>query len=113
MSTPAPRLGPASLRFKLATLALLLATLPLAAIGWLAIQVNFDTLVTSQRELQIALLEDLARTLDDELGDAEAGLDTIARVLSDASLDGDARLVLAEATVEARTSLDHVAVYDR
>ena len=44
MSTPAPRLGPASLRFKLATLALLLATLPLAAIGWLAIQVNFDTL---------------------------------------------------------------------
>ncbi|MFV8751954.1 adenylate/guanylate cyclase domain-containing protein [Nannocystaceae bacterium ST9] len=113
MSTRTHRLGAASLRFKLAVLALVIATLPVGVIGWLAIRVNFDTLVTNQRELQIALLEDLARTLDDELGDAEAGLDTIGRVLSDSAIDGDARLALAEATVEARTSLDHAAIYDR
>ncbi len=113
MSSATPRLGAASLRLQLAMLALLLATLPLAGIGWLAIRVNFETLVTSQRELQIALLEDLARTLDDELGDAEAGLDTIGRVLSDAEIADEARLALAKATVEARTSLDHAAIYDR
>lgn len=102
-----------SLRIKLALLALLLATLPLAGIGVLALRVNAETLVNGQRELQIALLEDLARTLDAELRDAELGLDTSARVLSDATLAGDARIALAEADVEARTSLDHVAVYDR
>jgi class 3 adenylate cyclase len=102
-----------SLRIKLALLALLLATLPLAGIGVLALRVNAETLVNGQRELQIALLEDLARTLDAELRDAELGLDTTARVLSDATLGGDARIALAEADVEARTSLDHVAVYDR
>lgn len=102
-----------SLRIKLALLALLLATLPLAGIGVLALRVNAETLVNGQRELQIALLEDLTRTLDAELRDAELGLDTTARVLSDATLDGDARIALAKASVEARTSLDHAAVYDR
>lgn len=102
-----------SLRIKLALLALVVATLPVLGIGVLALRVNAETLVNAQRELQIALLEDLARTLDEQLGDAEVGLDTVARVLSDATLAGDARIALAEASVEARTSLDHAAIYDR
>ena len=102
-----------SLRLKLGVLVALVATLPLALVGWLALHANAETLETTQRELQIALLNDLARSIDDELGDAEAGLDTIARVLVDRSLDGDARLALATATVEARFSLDHAAIYTR
>ncbi|WP_181197351.1 adenylate/guanylate cyclase domain-containing protein [Enhygromyxa salina] len=88
-----------------------MATVPLALVGWLAVKVNADTLETTQRELQVVVLGDLARTIDDEFGDAEAGLDTIGRVLADKSLDPDARIALAEATVEARYSLDHAGIY--
>ncbi|MCA9687325.1 MAG: hypothetical protein KC457_34510, partial [Myxococcales bacterium] len=115
MDSPAPdgrRLG-ASLRSKLALLVTLMASVPLAVIGQLALQANADTLASTQRELQIALLEDLGNTIDGELADAEAGLDLIARVLADASIDGDDRLLLAKTGVEARISLDHAAVYDR
>ncbi len=91
----------------------LVATLPLAAMGLLALWVNTDTLETTQRELQIAVLEDLARVIDDELADAETGLDAVGRVLSEVELDPDARVALAKSIVEARISLDHAAIYDR
>lgn len=100
-----------SLRLKLGVLVAVVATIPLAIVGWLALSVNATTLVTTQRQLQAAVLDDLGRTIEEELSDAEAGLDTIGRVLSDKGLDGDARVALAEATVEARYSLDHAAIY--
>ncbi|KIG17602.1 Adenylate cyclase [Enhygromyxa salina] len=113
MSTPPKGKPGISLRLKLGALVAVVATIPLALIGWLAIQVNSDTLETTQRELQVVVLGDLSRTIDDEFADAEAGLDTIGRVLSDTAIDPDARIALAKATVEARISLDHAAIYTR
>ena len=114
MPDPSPDSEPQlSLRLKLGVLVALVAALPLALVGWLALRVNADTLETTQRELQILIIGDLSRTIDEELADAEAGLDGLARVLSDASLDGDARVAMATATVEARVSLDHAAIYTR
>ncbi len=112
MSPPQPNRPGISLRLKLAVLVALLATLPLAAVGLMALRVNAETLETTQLELQVAVLEDLAGTIDNELSDADAGLATIGRVLSDASIDEDARIALAQAVVEARISLDHAAIYD-
>ena len=109
-STPDRKPG-ISLRLKLGALVALVATIPVVIVGMLAIQANAETLETTEKELQIVVLGDLARTIDEELGDAEAGLDTIGRALSDESIIPDARIALAEATVEARYSLDHAAIY--
>ena len=102
-----------SLRLKLGLLVAIVASVPVALTGWFGLRVNETTLETTLREQQILILGDLASEIDDELGDAEAGLDSIARVLSDGSLDGDARVAMARATVSARVTLDHAAIYTR
>lgn len=102
-----------SLRVKFALLVAALATLPLALIGWVGLRANAETLQITQLELQIAVLGDLAGTVDHGFDDAEAGLVAIGRVLADAGLGEDERIQLTKAEVEARQSLDLVAIYDR
>lgn len=97
---------------KLAALAALLVTVPLVAVGLVLIDVNADGVAILSRELQLAVVDDVARTIDQEFVEAQDGLDATGRVLSDPGLPADATIAVARAMVEAQEALDHVAVYD-
>jgi class 3 adenylate cyclase len=83
----------------------------IVGVGFGAIALTSDTVQTSQRELQIAILSDVAHSITAELTQAQDDLDAVGRVLTDASVDEDARIDLAVATVEASEALDHVTIH--
>jgi class 3 adenylate cyclase len=97
---------------KLAALAALLVTAPLVVVGLVLIDVNADAVAILSRELQLEVVDDVARTIDQEFVEAQDGLDSTGRVLANAEISADAALVIALAMVEAHEALDHVAVYD-
>lgn len=92
-------------------LAALLAVVPAAVIGVRLIDVNTETVEELSQDLQLALLDDISRTIARELSDAQDGLHAVGRVLTDESIPGDQAIPLALALVEAAEPLDHAAVY--
>lgn len=100
------------LRVKFGLLAALLATLPLAAVGYLLIDVNAEAVSVLSRELQASVVDDVARTIDQEFVEAQDGLDAVGRVLTDGELGSERAIPIALALVSAHEGLDHVAVYD-
>ena len=67
------------MRAKLVALAIVLAVVPLTVMGFALIDVNASTVATNSKELEIAVLDDLASVIEDELEKAETGLDAVAR----------------------------------
>lgn len=100
------------IRLKLALLTAVLVIVPLGVVAWLLIDVNATAIETSSRELQIAVLSDLGRTIDQELVHAQDGLDAIGRTLTDADQPKEARVALAITIVESNVGLDHASIYD-
>lgn len=98
-------------RLKLTLAGALLALVPLAIVGWLLLDVNADAVRTHAREHDLAVADDVSRTLGSSFVAAQDSLDTIGRVLVDRSLPEDATLALALALVSGSEELDHVAVY--
>lgn len=101
------------LRWKLGALAAVLATVPLAIVGVLLIDVNARTVENLGREVQLAVLDDVARAIDAELAATQDGLDAVGHVLTDPDRDPDTALALASTLVVGHEALDHAAIYDR
>ena len=99
------------LRWKLTLYGGALASLPLLVAGWLLLDVNEEAVRRGALQLQIALADDLGRTLESELGGTRATLTAVARALGDPSLPEEARLSVAMRLVES-SRLPRVAVFD-
>ena len=98
-------------RAKLTALGALLSIVPLSAVGFALLEIGSNTVQTMSQEFQVSVADDLARTIDSELRDAQNGLDAVGRVLTDARLSGDAAVDLAINMVAANETLDHVGLY--
>ncbi len=101
-----PRRSRLPFRLKLTSLAVVLAVAPLVAIGYLLIDVNARTVKTASRDIQLAAVEDIGRTVDAELGAVQDALDAVGRSLVAGQPDMALRLV------EASQAIDHAAIFD-
>ncbi|MBK6921609.1 MAG: adenylate/guanylate cyclase domain-containing protein [Deltaproteobacteria bacterium] len=107
---PRPRVRfPLSLKLTIFAGALLIASI--VGVGLAAMALTSDTVQTSQRELQIAVLQDVAHAITAEFTHAQDDLEVVGRTLTDGTMDEDARIDTAVHVVESSEALDHVAVY--
>jgi class 3 adenylate cyclase len=102
-----------SLRRKLLLFGGLLAVLPAVAVGLGLMEVNATTLETQNRELRLAVAEDIAETIEAALDDAHDSLVSIQQVLTRQSLSEGHRVEVATALVESDPLLETVAIYDK
>jgi len=100
------------LGLKLTLLTVCLATLPLGGVGVGLIAVNRDTVVLLSREVQISVIGDLARTIDQEFVEAQDALDMTGALFTDPTLDDETRVQLISSQVQGLEAIDHVALYD-
>ena len=100
------------LRLKLGLLTTLLATAPLPVVGLVLVGVAQSALERETRELQLAVSDDVAGSLERQLAEAQDGLDTVGRLLTGDQLDADQAIVAASRAVEGHVAIDHVALYD-
>ncbi|MBX7077730.1 MAG: HAMP domain-containing protein [Nannocystaceae bacterium] len=108
---PAPRVRfPLSFKLMIFAAGLLIASI--VGVGLGAMALTSDTVQTSQRELQIAILQDVAHGITAEFTHAQDDLDALGRTLTDAAVDEDARIDTAVHLVESSEVLDVVAIYD-
>ena len=85
---------------------------PLGVVAWLMIDVNQATVETANQELQLAVAEDVARSVDGLVRETQDELETVGRVLLDEGLDEAATISLSTSLVAGYERLDHVAIYD-
>lgn len=111
-ASPTPRKPRFPFFAKLAVFGVLLAGVPLVVSGWLVLDVARGHLETAQRELRIAVAEDVARTLDAEIRRAEDALDGVGRALTDPAVEESAAIAHATELVEASAAIDHASLYD-
>ena len=76
-------------RLKLTLAGGLLALVPLSVVGWLLLDVNADAVRTHAREHDLAVTDDVARTVATSFVAAQDHLDAIGRVLVDPTLASD------------------------
>jgi len=98
---------------KLLALAGAAAVVPTVAVGIGLIDVNARTVERQSRALQIAVADDLSRTIEEEARRAEATARLAARVLGDETAEEGARLAIPTALVSRDPAVDHLAIYDR
>lgn len=98
-------------RFKLTLLGAALATIPLAFVGWRVLDVNKQAVKANSHEIQLAILEDIARTIEESFADAQDALDGVGRVLTDTSLDEGSTERLAANILSSHARVDHAGIY--
>lgn len=98
-------------RVKLTLFAGVLAAVPLLLMGGVLSEINAEALIQSRWQMQIALADDLARTLTTDTRSAESTLSAMAGIMTDAELPLDARLASAARMLESSPTLDQVAIY--
>ena len=108
-STTGPR---RPLRWKLTVLAIGLVTVPLVAVGLGLVRVNETAVRDLALEVQLAVVEDISAQIADEMRATEDTLETVGRLLTRESLEGEAAIAASLAVVEGAEGVDHVAVYD-
>ncbi|MEM9192159.1 MAG: adenylate/guanylate cyclase domain-containing protein [Myxococcota bacterium] len=96
---------------KLTLWAVLVAALPSAAIGWFLIEQSAAEAERGVKQLQLVLVDDVARTIDANAAGAERDLQAAAEALTDREIGPAARLSLVERLLE-RGTLDTISVYD-
>ncbi len=99
-------------RLKLTLLVAVLSVGPAIVVGVALIDVNERALERESKAREIALADDVARAVDDEVSATRTALELLARVLGDASTDENVRLALPAALVEREPTLNLVAIYD-
>lgn len=102
-----------SLRLKLLIFGGLLAVLPAWAVGLGLMEVNASTLETQNRELRLAVADDIAETIEGALKDAHHGLLSLQQALTNPEVAEDNRIEVATALLEANALLETVAIYDQ
>jgi len=81
-------------------------------VGFAVLDVNHRAIEDASRELQLALADDLGRTLESELRSAEDALDAVGSTLTDPRIAEDAALPQALTLLGSSSALDHAAIYD-
>lgn len=109
----APRAVSFPLKLKLMIFGGSLAVAPALAVGFGLMEVNAATLETQNRELRLAVAEDIAGSIEGAIDEARGGLVGVQQVLTDARVSEAARVDVATALVEADALLDTVAIYDQ
>ena len=107
----APRPVRFPLRLKLWVFAGLLLVAHVVAVGWAALELTKASVETSQRELQISLIENIAIRIGQDFARAQDGLELLGRTLTDDALSEDERLALASAVVTSTEALDNAIVF--
>lgn len=102
-----------SLRFKLLIFGGLLAIVPAVAVGLGLMEVNATTLETQNREMRLAVAEDIAETIETAFSDAHDSLLSLQQVLTNPSVPEGNRIEIARALVESDPLLETVAIYDK
>ena len=101
-----------SFRLKLTLLAVLVACLPVAIVGWSIQSVNEKALQHANEELLFAVIEDASRVASAPVRFAEAELNAVAGALSNTNLSVDERIAVATAVVSG--AQDHaIGIYDQ
>ncbi len=99
------------IRVKLSLMAGILTVVPLVAVGVALININVRAVQTTIREFQIAVADDVARSVDSELASAQDTLNGVASVLIRPGLEEDNRITLALTLVESSEAIDHAALF--
>ncbi|MGM0555518.1 MAG: adenylate/guanylate cyclase domain-containing protein [Myxococcota bacterium] len=102
-----------SLRLKLVIFGGLLAVVPAVAVGLGLMEVNATTLETQNREMRLAVAEDIAETIESAFRNAHDSLLSLQQVLTNPSIPEDSRIEIARALVESDPLLETVAIYDK
>ncbi len=98
-------------RAKLTVIGALLAVVPIAVVGYALLDVNKHAVTTMSKEFRLAVANDLARTIEGELQEAQDGLDAVGKILTNADIAADSTEQLANSLVGSNEALDHVGVY--
>lgn len=99
-------------QLKLFVLAGTLGVVPTVAVGLGLIDVNRTAVQRESRALQIAVADDVVRTIEEEAQRVEGTLALAAQVLRDPDLGPGTQVTMIPALVEGEASLDHLAIYD-
>lgn len=102
-----------SLRLKLLLFGGLLAIVPVLAVGLGLMEVNATTLETQNREMRLAVADDIAETIETSINDAHNSLLSIQQVLTNPTINESNRIDVATALVESDPLLETVAIYDQ
>lgn len=100
------------LRIKLWLFAGVLSVAHLLGVGWAALALTRASIETSQRELQVAIIANVATKVGQQFRAAQDALDLLGRTLTDDTLTEDARISLASTLVASNESLDNAVVFD-
>ena len=92
---------------------LVVAVGPVVGVGIAVLDVNTNAVEFLSHELRMAIADDVARTLEEEIQLAEQGLEAVALVLTTPALPEAEAIEVATRAVGANAQLDHVALYDR
>ena len=98
-------------RLKLTIVAGLLAVVPLIIVGIAVLNVNSNAIEVRSREFQLAVVEDVSRTIESQFTEAENGLDAVGTVITDSNVAEEEAVVYVKSLVGANDSIDHVGVY--
>lgn len=101
-----------SFRLKLTLLAVLVACLPVAVVGWSIQSVNEKALQHANQELLFAVIEDASRVASAPIRFAEAELNAVAGALSNTNLSVDERIAVAKAVVSGAQDRA-IGIYDQ
>ncbi len=107
MKVERPRLP---LRLKLGLMAVTVTVVPLFVVGLALIDINSRAIKDRIREFQVAVADDIARSLRSQLEQTRETLVTLQRVFADPRVTDP--VAVAEALIEASESVDHVLVFD-
>ncbi|MCC7539525.1 MAG: HAMP domain-containing protein [Deltaproteobacteria bacterium] len=91
----------------------LVASAPVVVLGVALVEIDARALRDAYREIELAIVGDVARTIDTEIGATEDTLSAIASTLGDREASQDDRLRIVTTLVAGARRLDHVAVFDR
>ncbi|MEZ4409928.1 MAG: adenylate/guanylate cyclase domain-containing protein [Polyangiales bacterium] len=92
--------------------ALLAAAIPLAALGWATLRIQRAGLMRAEQELEVAVIDRVADTLERDLDYASEATLRVGRTLTEGRIaDVDARVSVAREIMARAAALQHVAVY--
>jgi len=101
-----------SLRLKLTLLAVALAAIPMAVVGFVLIDVNESALETSLREHFLTIIDSIGSEVETTAQMTRGDLDVIAVTLGNTEVPADTRAELIRGQVAAQPTLTWVAIYD-
>lgn len=102
-----------SLRAKLLLFGGVLAILPVVAVGLGLMEVNATTLETQNREMRLAVADDIAETIEASITDGHNSLLSVQQVLTNPTIDESNRIDVATALVESDPLIETVAFYNQ